>query len=161
MAIGNINNTSDIDSYIGSSDIEESRNGDTIDIILGETTIIKCSTTIILSNTDINTDQDARLFNIPSEEFNKNRLSDGNKRTKYIDDKRWHVLTENISIYITNHNSERSLLLVKHYIGNKMLLKAECQSYNRRSDGFIEWILDIPQNTDTVFTCGVTTAAYY
>lgn len=139
-----------IDSYLGSNEIEESQKGDDIDILLGESTMLQCSSEVIIS--EVVTDEAmAQEYNLPSS-------TGGNEK--------WHITTENVTVSITNHNRKQSTLVLKHYVGKKLLLDTRCQQYKRRKDGFLEWYFEVPARTGEnpfkhTFTCQILTASYY
>jgi len=143
-----INKDNDIDGYLGSNEIEQSQNGDEIDIILGESTMLQCKSSIIISDVEVDNDT-AHKYNLPT-----------------IRDKSWHITTEDLKVDIINHNTSPSSLVLKHYVGNKKLVDLRCQQYKDRKNGFIEWYFQVPPMSDSKprrenFTCQVLTASYY
>lgn len=153
-----ISNDRSIDSYLGSNDIEESQKGDEVNIILGISTVLRCKSSIIVSNDIIvANEQLAQQYNIPLDEYRKSPTQDKNA---------WHIVTEDIVVDITNNNTEPSLLVVKHYVGNKYLVETRCNAYKKRENGYIEWYFQVPPKSTTEpfkdkFSCSILTASYY
>jgi hypothetical protein len=148
-----------IDSYLGSNDIDESQKSDEVDIMLGESTMLQCKSLVVVSNDTIIQDEaTARKYNIPIETFSKTYTR--------RDDREWHLITEDLKVDITNHNIKPSALVLKHYVGNKLLVNVRCQEYRDRKNGYIEWYFQVPSGTNTEprkekFICQIMTAGYY
>lgn len=147
-----------INSYLGSDNISESQINKEVDIILGETTIMDCSTLIIISEIPVSNEEDAKKYNIPLDTFAK--------KYRPNDRKEWRIITEDISVKINNRNTVNSLLILRHYVGTKLLTNISCKTYNKRENGFIEWYFQIPEGTmndphKEEFVCQITTASYY
>lgn len=147
----------EIDSYLGSNEINEAQKSDEVDIILGESTMLQCDSNIIVSNDFIVSDEaTAQQFNLPPDAFNKNQNNQNNQN--------WHIITEDLTVKITNHNTKLSSLILKHYVGDKFIVETKCQPYKKRENGFIEWYLQIPPKISlekNAFFCQIVTAAYY
>ena len=148
LNVYSINKDNDIDAYLGSNELEQSQNGDEIDIILGESTMLQCKSEIIINDVEVDNDL-AHKYNLP-----------------IIHDKSWHITTENLKVEIINHNTTPSSLVLKHFVGNKKLVDLRCQQYKDRKNGFIEWYFQVPPMSDSTprkdhFTCQVLTASYY
>jgi hypothetical protein len=147
-----INNEKDIDSYIGSSDIEESQKDDEIDLMLGETTLLKATSTIILSDVEIPDDVAVSKYQLKIPRKHHDRI--------------WHLITEDLNVEIKNHNLVPGLLVIKHYIGSKRLINISCKSFKHRKNGYLEWYFEIPAapNSTTplveIFECQIITAEY-
>lgn len=159
LNVYSIDANNNIDSYLGSNDIEESQKNDEVDIMLGDSTMLQCKSSIIISNDIIVQDEEtARKYNIPLETFAKNY--------QRHDDSEWHLIIEDLNVEITNHNIKPSLLVVKHYVGNKLLIDLKCKSYKERKNGYIEWYFQVANNMGIKprkenFTCQILTAGYY
>lgn len=162
LNVYSIDSQKNIDSYLGSNDIDESQKAEDIDIILGESTLLQCKSLVVVSNDIIvNDEATARKFNLPLETFSK-----GYKRR---DERDWHIITEDLKVDITNYNtgpSQGSSLVLKHYVGNKYLVETRCQAYKDRKNGFIEWYFQVPFGTSSQprkenFSCQIVTASYY
>jgi len=133
-----------IDSFLGSNNIGESQRNDEIDIIIGESTLLQCKSLIVISD-DITIDNE--------EKAKQYKLS--------IDKSQWHVITEDITVEITNHIDKKSFLIIKHNIGNKLLLDTKCKTYEKRNNGYLEWYFELLPTTDKQnFTCQIITASY-
>lgn len=151
-----VNADQSIDSYLGSNDIDESQLNDEVDIILGESTVLQCKSLIVVSSdVTVSDEATAKQYNLPLEVFAK-----ANK------DHDWHVVTEDLKVDITNHGTQAAVLVLKHYVENKLLLQTKCQSYKKRDQGFIEWYFEIPPGTTSgprkeQFVCQITTAGYH
>jgi len=155
-----VDNNKNIGSYLGSNVIDETQRTDIVDIILGESTLLQCTSLVVISNDIIiNNEDTARKYNIPIDTFKSSK-------NKSSDTRSWHVITEDIKIDILNHNTSPSFLIIKHYVGDKLLVETRCKSYNKRKDGFIEWNFEVPPRTSnepmsTGFSCQILTATYY
>lgn len=163
-----MNSGNGVDSYLGSDTIDESQKSDEVDITLGETTLLQCESTVTVSNDSIIQNEDAaRQYKIPLEFYRKTIIQENDQqvvKSKYNDDRRWHLITEDIKVEITNHNTKSSLLALKHYIGDKLLVGIKCQDYKRRRNGYLEWYFELPPRTTEPrkekFSCQVQTAVY-
>jgi hypothetical protein len=134
-----------IDSFLGSTTIEEKQVNDEVDVMLGESSLLQCNSTVIVSD-DITIDNE--------EKSKKYKLS--------VEEKQWHVVTEDINVEITNHTNKNTFLIIKHYVGNKLLVDIGCEAYKKRNNGYLEWYFDIPASTNKeTFTCKVITATQY
>jgi hypothetical protein len=146
-----------IDSYLGSNQIPESQSNDEIDLLLGESTILQCKSLIVVS--DVTVKDEATL----------NKLNQAMGDIPYIKDdssKAWHIITEDLTVDITNRNPDSVILVIKHLIENKLIINIECQAFKQRKDGFIEWYFQIPPQSGDVtrketFKCKIVTAGFY
>ena len=175
-----IDSDKSIDSYLGSNEIEESQKNDDIDVMLGESTMLQCKSQVIVTDVIVEDEASARKYNLPLEAFkNPNRGNgngNGNGKSKgvqqqqiskgYNDDRAWHIITEDLTVDITNHNDKPSALVLKHYVGTKLLVDTRCQMYRRKEGDFIEWYFQVPprdgpEPRKEKFSCQILTAAYY
>ena len=145
-----------IDSYLGSDTIDESQANDEVDIILGESTLLQCESLVIINDIIIDDESGARKYGLPLETFNKREMRRSGS---------WHIIIEDITIDITNHNMTASSLLIKHYIGDKRIVGSKCEDYIRNGD-HIEWYFQVPPKQGTgprkdKFVCQIKTASYY
>lgn len=139
-----INCDMSIDSYLGSNNIKESQKGDTVDVILGGSTVLQCKSLISISNdTVIQDDITAGKYNLVINH-----------------DHELHMITEDITTDIYNKGSKNVQLLIKHYVGNKLLVESKCEPYKKREHGFIEWYFEIEAGMKSQFTCQIITIAY-
>lgn len=117
-----------VDSYLGTDEINETQKDDNVDLILGQSTRLQCETTIE-SSEQLNEENSQKI----------------------------RVLTENITVSIKNYNSERVILILKHFVGDRRILKHSCE-YQKRSKGFLEWHFFVPaQSSNETFTCEIVT----
>jgi hypothetical protein len=139
-----------IDSYLGSSEINESQQNDEVDIILGSSTLLQCQSSIVISSDiGIHDEATAKQYNLPLDSNHE-----------------WHVIIEDLKVDITNHSTQAAILVLKHYVENKLLLQTKCQSYKKRDKGWIEWYFEISPGTASEprkeqFVCQITTAGYH
>lgn len=144
-------NDNTIDAYLGSNEINESQKDDEVDLIIGESTMLQCKSNIISNDIVISNDDATNQYNLHVPLDNSNNNS-----------RQWHILTENISVNINNHNNKESNLVLKHYVGKKRIINITCTKYNKREDGFIEWYFTIPSGSQKQeFSCEISTASYY
>jgi len=147
-----------IDSYLGSNQIDESQASNEVDIILGESTLLECDSSVIVNDNIIQDIERAKKFKLPLDTFSK----DYQKH----DDREWHVIVEDLTVEIINHNQKPIYLILKHFVGDKILLETKCQNYKKRSDGFIEWYFNIPAKPTSglrkeKFICQIITGSYH
>jgi len=154
-----MNKEQDLDSYIGSSEIEENQKGEEIDLILGESTLLQCKSLVSISDIIIENAETANKYQIPLDTFNETYIINDNKK--------WHLITEDLKVSITNYNKEKTPLILKHYVGNKTLISIKCQAYKKRENGYIEWLFQVPhrltedQPLRETFSCQIVTSSYY
>lgn len=110
-----------IDSYLGYDSIRESQPNEDVNIIIGETTRLMCKTLVIVND----------------------QLADDALSKKYNTSKETHLITEDITVEITNRVLTESFLIIKHYVGNKILMEHKCKQYTKRENGFVEWYFQI------------------
>lgn len=144
MKVYSIDSNADIDSFLGSTTIKESQKGDTVDIIIGRSTILQC--------------KDKAVTVLDHE------MTDDEIKTHSLDNQKWHMITENIEVEIINHSDKPATLILKHFIGEKKILEVSCEKYNRKRE-FIEWILQISPMTNNepyreMFNCKIVTITY-
>lgn len=205
-----IDSNKTIDSYLGSDTINESQKDNEVDIILGESTMLQCKSSLIINDMIVSDETTARQYNLPIMRYNQNSYSHGvedpnplineniqvdssnspstakslqtenyttpperfiNKSDKddekrKQDDRQWHVIVEDLTVDITNHNLKSSMLLIKHFVGDKILVDTKCINYTRRKTGYLEWYFQIPHIQDNIprketFVCQIVTASYY
>ena len=154
----NMNQDKSIDSYLGSNDIEESQKNDEIDLMLGQSTLLQCESLVVISDVVVSDETTAKQYNLPLETFSKSY--------KKSDDREWHVVTEDLTVDITNHNTNTVSMILKHHIGNRLLIDTRCQQYKDRKNGFIEWYFQIAPISNNIprkdkFTCQIITAGFY
>jgi hypothetical protein len=153
-----------IDSYLGSDTIKESQKDNEVDIMLGESTMLQCESSLIVNDMIILDEMTARQYNLPLETFiNKTEI---NNEKRQRDDRQWHVLVEDLTIKITNHNLKSSMLLIRHFVGDKMIVDTRCMNYSKRKNSYLEWYFQIPETKENNprkdnFTCQIVTASYY
>lgn len=134
-----------IDAFLGATEIEESQMGDDIDIMLGETTMLQCRSLVTISDVveaDKMDKAKAAQYQLPTQISTPNLSKDG----------AWHIITESLQVEIINHNPEPVTLILKHYVGNKHIIAAQCQAYKQRKRGFIEWYFVIPARSESGVT---------
>jgi hypothetical protein len=161
-----------IDSYIGSNSIDESQKGDEIDIMLGESTMLQCNSLIVTYDTVVADIETAKTYDLPLETFSKD-IEDISKSGDTVpkvsqkhDDRDWHIITEDLTVDIINHNVKPVAMILKHRVGDKLVVRTTCQNYNKRSSEFIEWYFQVPGKTTAdprkeQFACQIITASYY
>lgn len=124
-------------NFMGTNSIDESQKDDKIDLIIGNSTMLSCKSVITTSK-------------IPLNEQPENDSGE-----------KWYTIKENLLVEIKNHNSKESILILKHYVGNKEIITTNCNQYKRTEDGFIEFTFNIPANTEKeTFSCEISTAQY-
>lgn len=148
-----------VDSYLGSNDIEESQKGDEIDIMLGETTLLQCKSSIVVTDVIVPDEETARRYKLPLETFLK-------RDTDSSDERQWHVIVEDLTVDITNHNIKPSTLLIRHFVGDRLIIDSKCMNYTKRENNHIEWYFQVPPKQDSdprkdTFSCQIMTASYY
>jgi hypothetical protein len=175
LNVYSIDSNKEIDAYLGSNEIKESQKSDEVDIILGESTLLQCKSLVVISNDVIVNDESTmNKFKLPtnvfingqSEQIYGQQQQQIVKGGKYIDGRRWHVITEDLKVEIKNHNDRPVSLVLKHFVWNKHLVETRCQSYKDRKNGFIEWYFEVPPRTSPEprkekFACQIITASYY
>jgi len=149
--IYSIDSNKNINSYLGSNEIDESQKDDEVDIKVGESTMLQCRSLIVISNNvTVQDEATARKYQLPLDTFSQDYVR--------RDERTWHI--------ITNHNIKSSPLIIKHHVGNKLIISVTCQTYKRRKNGYIEWYFQVPAGTTyeprkETFICKIITAGYY
>ncbi len=162
-----INSNKQIDAYLGTNQIEESQKGEEKDLMLGTSTVIKCKSSVIISNdVIIDNERTAQQYNMTLNEYRAAIVETRDNSGKIVRTGGWHIVTENITVEITNNNIEVSFLIIKHYVGDKLLIDTQCRAYKKREQGYIEWYFEVPPKVGTnpfkdTFQCNVLTASYY
>lgn len=157
LNVYSIDSNKALDSYLGSNEIEESQKNDEVDIILGESTMLQCKSLVVISNDYIVEDENTmRQYKLPLNTIHQHT----------VDDRRWHIITEDLKVDITNHNDRPVSLVLKHFVGDKFLVDIRCQAYKDRKNGFIEWYFEVPPKISSEprkdkFSCQILTASYY
>lgn len=150
-----------IDAYLGTSQIEETQKQTEIDLILGESTKLQCRSIIEPVSDQIITEENLAMVGVTLTDQDRQIL------IKPPDDRRLHRITERLEVQITNHNTTKSDLIVKHYIGSdRKLLQTQCKPTDKREGNTLIWYFDIPPGTATEprkdqFECLITTLGYY
>lgn len=106
----------ELDSYLGSSIIEETQGGETVEIILGESSTLKCKSNVIQTNVEL------------------------------LNDSKWNRITEEISVEIINYNTYDCYLYIRHNINNKKIVEViseDIKQYDKKN-GSIQWLLKLP-----------------
>lgn len=168
LNVYSIDSNKELEAYLGSNEIDESQKTDEVDIMLGESTILQCKSLVVISS-DMIVDDESTMhkFKLPTNGFtNGQEEQQIVKGGKYIDDRRWHIITEDLKVDIINHNDRPVSLVLKHFVGNKYLVETRCQTYKNRKNGFIEWYFEVPPKISLEprkenFTCQILTALYY
>lgn len=158
LNVYSIDNNKSIDAYLGSNMIDESQKGDEVDIMLGESTMLQCKSLIVVSDIVIRDEATAKQYGLPTETFSKTY--------QHNDNAEWHIITEDLTVDLINHNDVVSSLILKHFVGNKLLVNINCKTYKQRKHGFIEWYFQIPPKTGDEprkerFSCKILTASYH
>lgn len=120
-------------SFLGTSNINESRENDEVDLALGSTTSIKVETQVQERNI---TEQESDMA---LEESSKEKL-------KLID----------IKSKISNRNPEKVTLLLHHYIGTDYVLESTCTEQTQKN-GILEYTLELEPNSEFEFNCQLKT----
>lgn len=149
-----------IDAYLGSNDIEESQKGEEIDLMLGESTKLQCESTITPVSDQIVTQEVLTQSKIDATESERAIIINP------PDDRKLHYIRENLRVEITNYNTTEVFLVVKHYIGSRRFLEAECKPSDKREGGFLYWYFKVPPGTRETprkdeFDCTILTLGYY
>ena len=128
--------------YMGTYNIKETKNGSNINLIMGLSDMVKCVST---STTDeiVGTAEILASYNIQS--------TDNNVKISNTD----------IAVSISNDNTEKSQLIIKHYIGDSKLISLSCQNPNKTENGYLYWYFELlPKKTHVkkdVFTFKIIT----
>lgn len=124
---------SKMNSFIGSTHIQETQKNNTINMYIGESTLVECKSVVT--------------------SMSNNEKADNN----------WHITIEDISAKIRNLTKDNIILHIKHYIGTKTIIdNTQCNNYTRTSDGYIEWAFEIKPSTDEQkFECKLTMGESY
>jgi len=146
-----------IGAYLGTNEIDEGQKGEDIDILIGESTTVQCKSLVMISDVVVQNEEQAKLFRLPLDTF----LSNYKRR----DDLNWHIITEDLNVEIINYNDKPAPLVLKHYVGDKMLIETRCQDYKKRENGYIEWYFQVPPKVGDAprketFKCQILTASY-
>ena len=135
-----------ISSFLGQSSVKETPRGETVDIVLGESTRLQCQSEVIRSDYQATKDILQR----------KNIV---------VGEREWRAVREDLTTLIANHDDQVAHLIVRHYVGDKLLLDISCQQYQKRKDGYLEWYLAIPAGTTdgphkNTFKCSIVTLEF-
>lgn len=145
-----IDSEQNIDSYLGTQNIDESQKGDDVDLILGQTTLLKCKSTVLPTDDFVVSDlATARKYNLPIESKSEGQAL--------------HVTTEMLNVELENRTGTNIILLLKHYIGSKSLVNIKCPQAPTRQQGFLEWYIKLAPQTKTgilTFSCEIVTAGF-
>lgn len=143
-----------INSFLGTTMINESQKDAVIDIFLGESTKLQCNSNIkVISDTVVE-----GTGNIELSQEEQNMLK--NSETKL------HIIKEEFTVNITNHNTEQSFLIIKYDVGtNRRLLEIGCRPSNKFENDILEWHFNIPGGNGTsarkdTFSCTISTLSY-
>lgn len=139
-----------IGAYLGSDTLPESQSEDEIDIILGESSMLQCTSLVVVSDVTLKDEVALNQYKLSTSEHGG----------------AWHIITEELTVEITNHNRQAVILILKHPVGDKSIQQITCQSFKQRKDGYIEWYFEIPPATGAqprkeTFSCKVATARWY
>lgn len=126
-----------LDTYLGSDNIDETYKNEDVDLIIGESTLVKCKSHITISNVSI----------LDKSSLNKYKLPIS---------KEWTSITENIHVEINNYNSFSVPFILKHFIGNKTIL--ECIDSGKLENQNIEWNFHVPSGKSH-FNCKLVMAS--
>lgn len=141
-----------INAYVGTNTIEEKQKDDQVRLIIGESTILKCETHIV-STESIATEDIIRSLPVSS---SQSYMGSGDTSQK------WHLLTEDITVSVSNRSNVDVPLIIKHFIGNKYIVKNDCMESDISDGQYIEWKFSVPALLfDAPFTCKVVTASFY
>lgn len=134
-------NFTSIDSFIGADNIKESQKDDKIYLMLGDTTMVSCSTNVETSKIK-SSSQKGNEYKLPSNLSNN------------------LVVTESIKSVINNRNEFAVKLSIKHPIYDKYYISGgDCGGVPvNRKGKYLIWELDIPAKTQADFECKVITA---
>jgi hypothetical protein len=129
-----------IDAFIGANNIKESQKDDKVKLMLGETSLVKCSTRVETIKFK-SSDRKAGEYKLPKELLDEN--------TKY------NVVVETIKTDIHNRNSTSIKLFIKHSIYDRILISGgECGGVPlQREFNSLFWEVEIPANTEMIFEC--------
>lgn len=125
-----------LDSFVGSDTIKESQKSDDVDIILGDSTMLQCKSSISAYSAIIDNESDAKKYGL---KWNNSYNNDNN---------RLRILTENLTVDFTNHNKTKSSVILQHYIGDNYILQVNCQDFNVKKNGYIQWYFDVEPKED-------------
>lgn len=132
-----------LNTFVGSNEIKESQRGDKVYLMLGNTTQVRCTTQISHTSFNVKDERTAQKYNLPDEWMSGSV--------------EWRVVTEDIKITIKNSNTKDSNLFIKHYIGDKKLIKAGCGYDEKQEPGYLVWNVLVPPG-EAHFLCQVITA---
>lgn len=149
LYVYSINDKSSIDSFLGSTNIEEAQIGKDVKIILGETTLLQCISTIESVTNTITDVYKARTIGFPQTMIAN--FSDSEYKL--------YETVERLKVTIKNYNKDITNLVIRHHVGNKYISNVNCMKYKREGD-YIEWFFQIePTKTDKPsqqeFTCDI------
>jgi hypothetical protein len=111
--------------YMGTYNIKENKNGSTINLFMGLSDMVTCISSFNIENL-IPTDELLLSYNIQT--INKNNIK---------------IKSNDVVVAITNNNTEKSQLIIKHYIGDSKLISLSCQNPNKTENGYLYWYFEL------------------
>lgn len=127
-----IDKRNSVDSYLGSTYVEEAQIGKDIKLIMGETTRLQCKTTIETITKEITDNKMAFVAGVP-----QNMLKHlGGPEYKIYETK------ELLKVEIKNYATSPCNLIIRHFVGNKIISNTNCKTY-KRDGNYIEWYFEI------------------
>ena len=153
-----------IGGYLGSSQIDESQEGEDINLMLGTSTKLQCTSQIVVEK--VQTVDDVGVEdNVKTEDIKTKDIKTENNETtdvySHVSNKRWMYVTTKLTTEITNYNTTDSNLSIKHYRGSDHLISVSQQN-SKREEGYLEWYFSIPptQESSQTFICEIVTAVW-
>jgi hypothetical protein len=112
-----------IDAYLGATAIPESRFRTDLDLMVGRTTTLQCTSLIQRA-----------------ESLVTNPLDYGVKSS----DQKWHLVTQTVQTQVRNFNRGATLLQLAHRIDQERIINITGSPFINRSPTHLEWIFQIP-----------------
>lgn len=130
-----------IGSYMGSGRVDEAQQGDEVDLTLGGTTVVQCTSEVVVNDVEITDAQEATKYGL------------------ILRDRTWRLVTTQLTTTIRNVGDLPANLLIRHFIGDSKLVSIDCKEFKQRKNGYLEWLFQIPPGSkEEKFVCTVVTA---
>lgn len=126
-----------IGEFIGSSNITEKQSGESVDVIIGESTMIRCKSHVIVDDVD------------------------NPKQYKLSEHKTWKVVREQINFKLSNSYDFDVPIILEHYVGRNKVVEMGCPELTPiRDDNLVKWHYHVPAlSKDNIISCSIVTAS--
>jgi hypothetical protein len=136
----------EVDAFLGASKIKESQKDTEIRLIIGQSTVVKCTTLIESATAKVRDSDVAREYNVDMKALSRSVA--------------WNVLTEDIKIDIHNSNKVNAHIIIKHPIYDRKVLRVGCGDQRKgieRKGKYVIWHINLKGESEAVFECQLVT----